>query len=428
MRALAKEVSALEWCKKQSYVSKKGALEGNHYGAALSSVFQPIYSLAHRRPIGFEGLVRARKENGEPLSPIDLFRYLPEQHCIPLDRLTRYLHVQNFIQQATEEFWLFLNIHPAILLHGKNHGRFFGDLLSESGIAPNNVVVEILEDSIEDKGMLTETIQYYRDLGCLIAIDDFGTGNSNFDRVWKISPDIVKLDKSVVHDLSTNKVARRMLPNLVSLIHECGSLVLLEGVEQEEQALLAVDAGVDFVQGYYFAKPAAELRIDATSGALGEGGMNLSSLCSAYHNLVSQRDKSAKEKLKVYIDMFKTITDGVTAGLPIDELIPDLLSLSGIERCYLLNSRGNQVGLNFLPEEHERLFPQRFAMLEDTRNVSWFRRPYFRKAMNNPGEIQISRPYLSMTAGMLCITLSVMVKAPDGEKLVFCCDIDWSDN
>jgi len=429
MVAVIEQNSALNQCKHSSYVNKSGATEAFFYGVNLRSNFQPIYSLSHRRPIGYEGLLRVKDANNHPMSPLDTFNSVQsEPHTIELDRLSRYLHVQNFIRQSQDHNWLFLNVHPTIMMYGKNYGPYFGELLHDAGLEPSNVVVELLEESIEDKGLLNETIKYYRELGCLIAIDDFGTGDSNFDRVWQIKPDIVKLDKSIVRDMKENNVVRRMLPNLVSLIHECGSLVLLEGIEHEEQALMAVDSGADFVQGFYLARPSENLHNDVTSDKLGKGGLNLSHLCAAYQSRVSNKEQSTNKVINTYSQPFHEVAEAlINAPSKVDTLIADFLALSGIERCYILDGKGYQVGSNYLPEEHAEVYPQRFSILKDQCSASWFRRPYFRRAMTQPDKVHISRPYLSMTAGIVVITFSIMVTNHEGKPVVLCADIDWTD-
>jgi EAL domain-containing protein (putative c-di-GMP-specific phosphodiesterase class I) len=92
-------------------------------------------------------------------------------------------------------------------------------------------VIEILEQSVKDALQLGEAVQFFRNQGYLIALDDFGAGHSNFDRVWNLQPDIVKLDRSMIMRAGHNMRIRRMMPVMVSLLHEVGSLVLMEGVE-----------------------------------------------------------------------------------------------------------------------------------------------------------------------------------------------------
>jgi len=428
MSAIIKESTQLGRCKDRSFARNDGVIEANLAGKSLDSHFQPIFSLSHRRPIGYEGVLRVIDENNHSIEPMDAFNSLQnEEDVVELDRLSRFLHVSNYKRQINDRSWLFLNIHPVTLNQVHKYGRFLGELLSEFDIEPQNVVVEIHEDAVDDNGLLRETVEYYRELGCLIAIDDFGTGQSNFDRLWLIEPDIVKLDKTIIRDLKEKKVIERMLPNLVSLIHECGSLVLLEGVENEAQALVAVDSGVDFIQGFYLARPDRKLLTDVTSESLGDSGLDLSTLCSAYQTRVNHDLRSRKKIINTYIETFSKAANEIKETGEFEKAINRILTLSGVERCYILNRRGQQVGANFFPEDHDELFPQRFSVLEDRAKATWYRRKYFRRAINEPDQVHTSRPYLSMTAGIVCITFSILIKSSTGEEMVLCCDIDWSD-
>src|SRR5256885_3131915 len=80
----------------------------------LSSHFQPIYSLAHRRPVGYEGLIRAvDSASGRRVEPLELFskaRHGDER--IRLDRQCRALHVRNFQRLGDTRRWLVLNVEP----------------------------------------------------------------------------------------------------------------------------------------------------------------------------------------------------------------------------------------------------------------------------------------------------------------------------
>jgi len=93
-----------------------------------------------------------------------------------------------------------------------------------SGIAPHRVVIEILESEINDQAYLKDLIKHFRNMGCLIAIDDFGAGHSNFDRIWELEPDIVKIDRSLIKRAAINSKVKRILSGMESLIHEAGSL------------------------------------------------------------------------------------------------------------------------------------------------------------------------------------------------------------
>ena len=393
---------------------------GHVNNTQLSSQFQPIYSLAHQRVIGFEALIRPTQANGDVMLPDALFATAQStEDTVFLDRLCRMLHVSNFMKQADDVSWLFLNINPLVTMYGRQHGAFFGQLLQRYQIPPHRVVIEILEGQIDDEELLAESIRYYKDIGCLIAIDDFGVGHSNFDRIWRIAPHIVKLDRSIIEQAAANQTVRRVLPSLVSLIHEAGSFVLMEGVETEEQALIAMQAEIDFVQGFYFHRPQESLPGFRFHPAIDK-------LFDQFRQGSQREDISIKQKLSAYTEAFFDVVLKMRAGTAADIALHDFLALADVKRCYFLDERGVQAGANFTSLHASADVDIRFEPLNDVRNAIWARRQYFQRAIAEPGRIHISKPYLSITGGRLCITLSIATR--EGDKLhVLCGDIDWTD-
>ena len=225
----------------------------------LHTALQPIYSLAHKRIVGHEALTRVFNADDHPVSPAQLFtRNWSDDRMIKLDRLTRWLHIQNFKLLNDPLNWLFLNIAPQTLAWGREYGPFFKTALDAAGIPAHQVVIEVVEHPFEDEAPIKDAVESYRELGCLIALDDFGAGHSNFNRIWTLKPDIVKLDRSFLSFLDQaddGPGSRNMLPGIVSLLHQAGALVLMEGVETQAQALAGVGSDVDLVQGFYFGKP-----------------------------------------------------------------------------------------------------------------------------------------------------------------------------
>lgn len=396
---------------------------GQFKGLNLFSHFQPILSLAHRRPVGYEALLRANtmpeKNTVPPLQVFDLARN--EEDKVFLDRLCRTLHLRSFLSLGDDTSWLFLNINPQVTVHGKRYGAFFAKLLERYRMPAHRIVVEILEASIQEESLLADAVNYYKELGCLIAIDDFGAGHSNFDRIWRLAPQIVKLDRVMISQAANNQKARRILPSLVSLIQESGSLSLIEGIETERDALIAADSGVDFVQGYYFGRPEKSLPVGDPGSCIILG------LCDQYKRFAEIESKEYHRELQNYVDKLqqsaKLLEEGATAG----RACLDLLDQPRTERCYVLNREGKQLGAN-LPAPHCRIANDpRFNPLIDAKEAVWSRRPYFRRAINNPGEVQVSRPYLSITGATMCVTLSIMINTSQGAQ-VLCSDLDWNGN
>jgi EAL domain-containing protein (putative c-di-GMP-specific phosphodiesterase class I) len=397
-------------------------VSGRFRDIQINSGFQPIFSLAHRRAVGFEALLRPMTADGTPLSPLAVFDMAQgEAESVFLDRLCRIVHTRNFLAQADDTNWLFLNINPLVTVYGKRHGAFFADVLNRYQISPHRVVIEILEGKIQDEGLLAEAVMFFKELGCLVAIDDFGAGHSNFERIWRIQPHIVKLDRSIITQAAINPSVRRVIPNLVNLIHEAGSLALMEGVETEEEALIAIDSDIDFVQGYYFAKPARTLPPDNhhSRGSIDE-------LCHK-STLASKHESGAyKNKLHAYLDAFQVFLQQFKADAETGAACQGFLSLPRTERCYLLDKDGRQLGGNFVSFSAPSLSDPRFKPLADSSDAIWARRHYFRRAINQPGEIQVSRPYLSIAGGNMCVTLSVAVFSGK-EVIVLCGDLMWND-
>ncbi len=249
----------------EGYTSPSGHQTiGEFKGWRLSSAFQPIVSLAHEVIVGCEGLLRATDSEGNPVSPLAVFGKTEDiSESVLLDRLCRNIHLRNYQTLGLDSGWLFVNINPRVVIDGKNYGPYFLDLLKRYQFPAHRIVVEMLEGAIRDEALLAEAVRYYKELGCLVAIDDFGAGHSNFERIWRQEPHIVKLDRSMIVRAANSPKVRRLLGNIISLLHEAECLVVAEGVETEEEALISIDSGADFAQGYYFARPSSELASQA---------------------------------------------------------------------------------------------------------------------------------------------------------------------
>lgn len=397
---------------------RNGQAVGRFNDLWLSSVFQPVFSLAHRRPIGHEALMRANTAAGTPVSPLDVFSQTDSELDITrLDRLCRAVHVRNYQMTRPDNTWLFLNVNPEVVIHGKTYGAFFAQLLEQNDFPPHRVVVEILEQGIRDEASLAEAVDYYRQLGCLVAIDDFGSGHSNFERIWELTPDIVKLDRSVIVRAAASKSVRRILPNLVSLLHEAGCLVLMEGVETDTEALICMDADVDFAQGFYFGHPATDI------GGKADAVDTITALAARFKHAALDEARVQHERSAPYLAAFEQAAQRLAQCVALETACAELVKMPGVERCYLMDADGLQCGTNFQSPQRASRSDPRFMPLEDISSASWVRRAYFRRAISLPGQIQVSRPYLSLSGINMCLTLSVALQCK-GDTRVLCCDID----
>ena len=233
-----------------------------HGGIVLRSAFQPIFSPEDSRPVGHEALLRASDGAGHSISPETVFARTEElDAAVLLDRVCRMLHVMNFARQNPGEAKLYLNMGSRNLMavHSGNHGSFFRPLLQMCRVHADAIVLEITESRISDHDRLVEAAASYTKQGFKIAIDDFGARDSNFDRLWMLSPHVVKMDRTLIVKADQDARVRRMLPKLVEIVHELEAEVIFEGIETQAQQAIAREAGTDMVQGFLRARPCATI-------------------------------------------------------------------------------------------------------------------------------------------------------------------------
>jgi EAL domain-containing protein (putative c-di-GMP-specific phosphodiesterase class I) len=393
-----------------------------HYAdIALHSAFQPIISLAHHRTVGYEALLRGNLSTGEPVSPPDIFKEAKtEVDAIFLDRLCRTLHVNNFLHQERKDSWLFLNIKPEVMVNGVKYCAFFKELLEAMNLPPSRVVVEILEGYLLDEEKLDAAVSFYRDLGCLIAIDDFGAGHSNFQRIWRLKPHIVKLDRSIIHNASIDATARRMLPSIVDTLHEAGSLVLAECIENEQEAMIAMDAGTDLVQGYYFGRPNSVLSPKNGANEI------VSSLFANFRKVIEAQKEKTNYPIQIaaltqIVKQLNNKPDNQDDNLA---ALESLLKLPAAESYYILDHHGVQLGGIHTSKSINPHNSKLFKPLSDSEGAVWIHRPYWHRAMLTREEVQCTRPYLSVATGQLCVTLSIAYQSKDVVRLL-CLDLNW---
>ena len=389
----------------------------------LHSAFQPIISIPHRRPVGYEGLIRAHTDEGEQCSPFDLFMQpkSSEEH-LELDRICRRLHMANYSRQNADTEWLFINLDSQCLAEEKPKPGFMDGLFSLHNISPHRVVIEILESEISDRDYLKSLILHFRSMGCLIAIDDFGAGHSNFERIWELEPDIVKVDRRLVERAANSAKVKRILSGMVSLIHQAGSLVIIEGVETEKEADVAIAVNADMVQGFYFARPNAiiQQQNEQVDNAI-------SRLIQLQLERKGEKSNTFSKQFPQFKKLFKDTLHNFSELSQFELCANKILSEAKSVRCFLLDEAGNQIGDSRYSSGSKRHLDERFTPLLSGEYANWSHKHYHHHAISSPGRIQMTRPYLSIAGSQMCITISKAVKI-DGKLFVFCCDLNWKDD
>lgn len=396
---------------------KKGKV-ANHLlfrGMKVTSAFQPIVSLTHQRTVGYEALVRANS-NGNPVAPPHLFEMARNLGGIDrLDRGVAQLHLNQFAR-SQPPVWLFLNLHPASISAGPEAlPAELSAQMHHLGIHPQQVVLEVIEETLADATVLDNFIVKAKEMGFRIAIDDFGVGDSNFERVWRLSPHIVKFDRALLLNAEKNRRARQLFRSLVAMIRESGSLAVVEGVETPAQAEIALETDADMFQGFFFGRPNTlqehHPKLDPELAHFVHGHRQASWLQSQTHG----------DFLRLLRFEILAACHKLARKEPMREICQDLVALQGVKRCFLLDAKGIQQG-EIVSSEHRSGHSPFFNPLYQSSGACWAHRDYFRNAMDNPSQINISRPYVALPDAERTITLSVFTYTSQG-NMVLCVDI-----
>jgi diguanylate cyclase (GGDEF)-like protein len=160
---------------------------------------------------------------------------------------------------------LFLNVLPQTLLDWHDFADWLGDQLSTARIDPHDVVIELTEHGLsEDETLLAAAVAPLRALGCELAIDDLGAGSSGLKTWSAIRPDYVKVDRYFVAGVEKDPVRGEILRSVVDMGRVTGCRIIAEGVENREQFALALELGVDYLQGYLFGQPQPSPKLDTS--------------------------------------------------------------------------------------------------------------------------------------------------------------------
>jgi EAL domain-containing protein (putative c-di-GMP-specific phosphodiesterase class I)/CheY-like chemotaxis protein len=215
--------------------------------------FQPIVHASTGALFGVEALMRSC-EPSIP-NPLALLAAADELGMLGvLGRKVRALAATAFVPHNAD-VTLFVNLHPDDL-----HDVDLVELSSPlSAIAPR-VILEITERaSLESSPRLTQRVAQLRELGFRLAVDDIGAGYSGLSSFTELTPEVVKIDMSIVRDVHRSALKQRTVHALCQLCHEVGTLVVAEGVETHDEREVLVQLGCDLLQGYLMGRPSREL-------------------------------------------------------------------------------------------------------------------------------------------------------------------------
>ena len=241
-----------------SDLSLKSELRKAIQSDQLSLHYQPKIDHGSRRVVGLEALVRWNHPQRGFLPP-DKFIPLAEEAGL-IGQLTQWvlktaLHQLAQLRAAGHPLTVAVNL-SARNLQDISLPTSILALLSESGVAPEHLILEITESAVmsspsDGLAILTELDR----MGVMLSIDDFGTGYSSLAYLKQLPVDELKIDKSFVMDMEENDNDAVIVRSTIDLAHNLGLKVTAEGVETQGVWDVLSILGCDRSQGYFMGRP-----------------------------------------------------------------------------------------------------------------------------------------------------------------------------
>ncbi len=227
-------------------------------GDLFTTWFQPIVDYPNKRIHGHESLIRLtadRTYNGGEIMEAAVSR----GRIHMFDSYTRQLSVRCAGAQHTAGTKVFINFMPSSIYDPVFCMKSTMQAMSQTHLKPEDIVFEVVEsEAVHDAKHLKKICSYYRDHGFKFALDDVGTGSNSLQMVCDLQPDYIKIDKSLVSGLG-NRMYRSTVGKIVELANEFNVKVIAEGIEDFTTAETCAEVGIQFMQGYHFARPAAKM-------------------------------------------------------------------------------------------------------------------------------------------------------------------------
>lgn len=219
----------------------------------VKAYFQPIFSAQDQSVQKYECLSRLLDKNGEVLLMPNVF--MPLAHRANVYYLISQIMIKHAVEFA-QQHGVVVSMNLSISdINNKRTNDYLFDKVKKSGVG-HLIQFELLEnEAIVEPEVIVEIIEKMHELGCQVGMDDLGKGHSNIERLINLPIDFVKIDRTIMENVMHNIEMQNLAKGIVELAHKKGLEVVAEYCSDAKLTALAVDLGVDYLQGYYLGKP-----------------------------------------------------------------------------------------------------------------------------------------------------------------------------
>ncbi|MBF0428683.1 MAG: bifunctional diguanylate cyclase/phosphodiesterase, partial [Magnetococcales bacterium] len=231
----------------------------------LEAHYQPRWNLQEDRLVGAEALVRWRQGGKKLVSPGE---FLPLAEEIGLMESIDLWMLEEVCRQ--NKAWLDKGYLPLRISVNMSHHLFgrkdlvaiIKQTLEEANLSPHALELELTEAIVmNDVNHAMTALHTFREMSIHLAVDDFGTGYSSFAHLRRLPVHILKIDRSFVREITTNKEDAAITHAIITMAHTLNLTTTAEGAEEQAQRDLLTKLGCDELQGYIISRPlpAAEM-------------------------------------------------------------------------------------------------------------------------------------------------------------------------
>ena len=241
----------MRWIKKL----KTGLTDGH-----FKAFFQAIVDANTKKVYKYESLIRYIEDDGEVISP---FRFLTIAKKAKL--------YSGIIKLMINECINFIREKDAIVavnvsfddIKNKDVYKYMINILEENKDITSKLHFELLEtEEIEDFDLVRGFIKDVQSYGCQVGVDDFGAGYSNFNMIEALKVDFIKIDASLINSVDIDETQEIIVDTIAGYAKRTGIKTVAEFVSKESIYNKIHSLGIDYAQGYYFAKPVSKEEIN----------------------------------------------------------------------------------------------------------------------------------------------------------------------
>ncbi len=218
----------------------------------IKVVFQPIVDIINKDILGYEALSRG-PANTELENPEIMFSLATEADLVvELERACREAALR-YVKKLEPKRFIFINTEPEAVYDpalSKEH------IVKHAKVEPDYIVLEITErTAIRNFNLFKKHLTKFKKDGFKVSIDDAGSGYASLQSIAMFKPDFIKFDVTLIRNINNDFVKQEIVSLLIELANKMNIKIIAEGVETLEEYKTIKALGVQYAQGFLFARP-----------------------------------------------------------------------------------------------------------------------------------------------------------------------------